>query len=214
MKTTRLVAIIAIISLFLVGLTFAWIEYVENVPITIHPGEYEIDIVVYLDDVEVTSASPYFDLETGLLTLNAFDETADNYIGKLRVSATVHVHNASRVRFRLFDQWELRRIFFGGGETRNVVPYNLISEGVEVSPYVTHGDFFRKGNDANYYYDGLLGKNQTITWDLIDGATGFDVRTTLNYTEEVYVRLQFQVEVVQANRIVKVWGLPPDWFEE
>lgn len=214
MRTQRLVAMIAMLALFLIGLTFAWIEYVEVVPITIHPGDYEITIHVYLDEIEVTSANPYYDAATGLLTLNAFDEAADNYIGKLRISATVHTHNASRVRFRLFDQWELRRIFFVGGETRNVVPYSLIAEGNPASPYQTHPDFFRKGDDAYYYFDGLLGKNQTLSWDLIDGAEGFDVRTTLNYTEEVYVSLQVQVEIVQANRIVKVWGLDPDWFDE
>lgn len=213
MRTKRLVAMMAMLALFLVGFTFAWIEYVETVPITIHPGEYEIEIHVYLDEVEVTSSNPHYDAETGLLTLNAFDENADNYIGKLRVSATAHAHNASRVRFRLYDQWELRRIFFVGGETRSVVPYSLVTNGSDSSPYQVHTDFFRKGSDPFYYYDGILGKNQTLTWVLIDGATGFDVRTTLNYTEEVYVSLMIQAEILQANRIVKVWGLTPDWFE-
>ena len=213
MRTKRLVAMMAMLALFLVGFTFAWIEYVETVPITIHPGDYEIEIHVFLDEVEVSSSHPHFDSATGLLTLNAFDETADNYIGKLRVSATVHAHNASRVRFRLYDQWELRRIFFVGGETRSVVPYSLVTNGSEASPYQIHADFFRKESDPFYYYDGILGKNQTLSWVLIDGAVGFDVRTTLNYTEEVYVSLMIQAEILQANRIVKVWGLSPDWFE-
>jgi hypothetical protein len=213
MKSPKFVAVVFLLAMFLIGFTFAWIEYVETLPITIHPGDYEIELRVYLDDVEVTSSSPYYDSETGLLTLNAFDEDADNYIGKLRIWTSVHVHNASRIRFRLYDQWELRRIFFVGGETRNVVPYALIDEGVATSPYFIHSDYFRKGSDPFYYYDGLLAKDESRSWNLIDGATGFDERTTLNYTEEVYVSLMVQVEIVQANRIVKVWGLTPDWFE-
>jgi len=212
MKPKRMIIFILIGILLSVGGVFAWFEYEEIRTIFVSPGEFEATLQIYFDETLVTSGSPYYDALSQLLTVNAFDSDAPNYIGKLKVTVEITVHNASRFRFRMLDEWLLTRYFTGGNQISLVIPNELRTTGVDVNPYGVHPSFRTRDNDSHLYFDGIIGKNETLTLTLIDGGTPYPVRTTDTYYEEVHIMFQVIIDVVQANRFPQVWNIESDYF--
>jgi hypothetical protein len=213
MKKRILVPLFFILIPILIGFAYAWFEDDEFLNVIIRPGSIEVSIQVYFDDVEVLSNSPYYDSTTKILQINTFDDQAPNYIGKLKITMQVVAHNTSRLRFRLLDEWVLTRYFTNGGITNIIVPYDVVVQGINQSPYTIHPDFFRVSANPYYYFDGFIGKNQTLQFTLVNGGLPYPVRTTDNYYEEVFVHLQVIVDVVQANRIAEKWNVEATIFD-
>jgi len=216
MKTLRLKRALALLVASLVlaiGVTFAWFEWVNDHPIGIETGTFDVSIDILIDDVPLTGLESYYDPTLSLLELNAFTPASANYIDRLKVVMTVTAHNAARIRFRVQDEWRLTRHFTSGESTTIVLSYDTLTEGIKTYPFNVNGQFFTTGADPYFYYDGLVEAGDTISLTLIDGGTPYAVRTTLNYYEEVFVRFQVFLDVVQANRIAAVWNVDADLFD-
>lgn len=212
MKTKKTIIFILFFLLLSVGSVYAWFEYEEIRTIFVKPGAFEATLQIYFDDTLVNAESPYYDSTTGLLTVNAFDSDAPNYIGKLKVTAQITVHNASRFRFRMFDEWVLTRFFTGGTQISLIIPNDLRVGDVDQNPFFIHESFRTRDNDSHLYYEGIIGKNQTLTITLFDGGIPYPIRTTDTYYEEVMILFQVFIDVVQANRFPQVWNIEADYF--
>jgi len=214
MMLKKSIFILTVSALLFVSSVFAWIEISNNVPIDIETGLFEVDIAIFFDEDPVGSDSPYYDTDTQLIDVDGFDVTEPNYIENLRVVVTVTAHNAARVRFRIQDEWRIVRHFKISGYVNPpvIVPYDLLVEGASQSPYNIHSDFYRGDNSPYYYYDGIIEKNETLVWTLIDGGSPYAVKDTENYYEEAFIRFQLFIDVVQANRFDELWNLEEDFF--
>lgn len=219
MNKKLILVFVFVCVLFSGVIVYSWFEHQEFFEFIVQPGEYEINVSVYLDDVLLDTESDCFsnpacyDIDNNLLILNAFSEDAFNYIDKLRIHISVKSHNHSRLRFRILDEWQLVRRYTFGDTFYYVVSNELYVDGVRRSPYKTTLDFFQKNDDPHYYYNGTLGKNQEYEANIILGGYEYPTIETTNYTEEVYVRLAIVVEMIQSNRAHKVWNIPINWFE-
>jgi hypothetical protein len=204
---------LSLIALGIVSFTFAWIEYRNTNNVNLTPGEFDITIQFYLDDELVTEINPHYDETTGLLFLNAYDDMLDNYIGNLKVIISVTAHNTARFRVKIQDEWKLIRTYPFGDPTEVIIASEVRDEDSFVSRFNVHEDFIRREEDTFFYYNGIVGKGETIELIFIDGGSLYPMRVTDTYTERAFITLSLYVDVVQANRIVEVWKVNQDLFE-
>ena len=206
--------LIGIGFLLTITMVYAWFEVEEVRSFFLQPGVFETEIRLYFDEELITATSPYYDHESHQLLVNGFDDMSPNYIGKLKVVVRVQVHNASRMRFLIQDEWILHRYYYAGYQTTVVLPNSLRQDGVNQNPYQINSIFVRRNQDAFYYYPDVIGKNEVIEVVIFDGGSPYNVRILDTYYEEVEIRFQIAVDVIQANRFVQVWKIEPDFFEE
>ncbi len=195
------------------GATLAWFEFSYNRPITIRPGDFDIEIDVYFDDVLLTSNESFYDASTGLLTINAFDVNATNYIGDLKVVIRVSAHNDARVRVRIQDEWRLIRTYTNEEETVFVIPSEERDLTGFASRYQIGSEFFNRPEDVFFYYDGLITDDEVLELTFLDGGTPYPILITDTFTERVFITFSIYVDVVQANRIVDVWQVEATLFD-
>jgi len=214
MKLKRSILALTFALVLTITSVYAWFEMQNSHQIDLETGIFEVDIDILLDDVPITGLESFYDPTNYLLELNAFNPLAANYIDRLKVVMTVTAHTTARLRFRVQDEWRLIRYFTTGGTpTTIVLPYDTLAEAISAYPFNVNSSFFSNLEDPYFYYDGLLEKDETLTFTLIDGGLPYTVRSTENYYEEVYIRFQVFLDVVQANRIVEVWNVNADLFD-
>jgi hypothetical protein len=209
-------AIFALVFALILSISsvYAWFEIQNNHQIDLETGIFEVELDILLNDVPITGLEDYYDSINHLLELDAFNPISANHISHLKVVMTVTTKTAARLRFRIQDEWRLIRNFYAGGTpTIVILPHDTLMGELSVYPFNIHNSFFSNDEDPYFYYDGLLEKDQTLQITLIDGGQPYAVRITENYFEEVYIRFQIFLDVVQANRIVEVWGVDAGLFD-
>lgn len=224
MRNRRMILSLALLLLIIAstfGITYAYFRTRKEHGIIIETGEFNVELMIYFDDLLIDQNSPYYDPVKKQVIINAFDVTAKNYIGDLRITMVIHPQVASRFRIKLMDQWEMRRVFINQSETD---PIPDIVENLYFEPksnlYYPHS-LLRMNPDFTYiyapdgylYFDKILRKNQIETIDIIQGGDPYPVRFNEVFQETVYVYIDIFIDIVQANRFSEVWGIPRDFYQ-
>jgi hypothetical protein len=114
---------------------------------------------------------------------------------------------------RIQDEWRLERTYTTEDQTIIVIPSEQRVDGEFVSRFTVNEAFFRVNDDVFFYYDGLIDKGDTIELTFLNGGTQYPIYITDTYTERAFINFSLYVEVVQANRIVEVWGVSENIYD-
>jgi len=193
--------------------TYAWFEIYNSTQVEISSGDFTVETEVYIKDILVTASNPYYNETTGLISLNAFDETVDNYINNVKVIIRITAHNTARFRVRIQDEWRLERTYTTEEQTIIVIPSEQRVDGEFVSRFNVNETFFRVNDDVFFYYDGLIDKGETVELTFLNGGTQYPIYIADTYTERAFINFSIYVDIVQANRIVEVWGVSENVFD-
>jgi len=188
--------------------------------IIIETSEYEIEIIASFNHQIVTYTSPYYDPVKQVLIVNAYDPNSDNYIGDLEIKIYITPYNTSRIRLKLFDEWELTRTYLDQDPNYPILPVkealNHPVMGPTYFPFSSlkiHPSFQALYDASGYaYIDEIILKGQTIEIPFIESGDRMTVRTNEVFIEEIYVYIDLRIDIVQANRFVEVWGIDPNFF--
>lgn len=201
--------------------SYAYFQLSETHGITVSTGTFEVDFVVKFDGVTVTTDSPFYDNQRKKIIANAYDVNADNYIGSMTIDLVVTPEVAARMRFKIQQEWELRRYYLDQDPENPIAPiFESIYHGkkaVEYYPYSLM--MWASGFNANYeqngmiYYMDIIPKNNQTVIPIIDGGSPYTVRTNSVLYEECYVYFDLYVDLVQANRFAEVWGIDPNYYQ-
>jgi hypothetical protein len=200
--------------IILTGSIYAWFELTQTHDLDIEPGTFEISIEVYFDDIELTlidDFEEFYNTDTHILTINAFDVDEVNHINKLKVQISIQTHNSARVRIRVQEEWIVIRDYLAGYQTTRIIPGNIMNDQI-IQPFNIHEDFFQVAGDPHYYYDGIINQADNIDIVFINGGINRPKRITDTFTETIYVRFSIYVDVVQANRFAEVWNVSDSLF--
>lgn len=188
--------------------------------IIIETEAYQIEIIASFDGNIVSYTSPFYDPIKKVLIVNAYDPNSDNYIGDLEITIYITPYNTSRLRIKLFDEWELTRTYIDQDPNYPIEP---VKEALNHPPMdATYFPFsslkIHPSFQATYHSDGyayihqIVQKNQLITIPFIEGGDRITVRNNDVFYEEVYVYIDLRIDIVQANRFSEVWGIDPNFF--
>lgn len=217
MRTQKLL----IFSLIILGLITSVISYTFFIKelsyeTILETKAFNLDIDIKLGTLDLDPTSIYFDQIKKVYVINLYDTEAVNYINNLDINFIVEVSIASRLRFKIYESYELTRYYHNQEETilkeivyiNQVDPshyqFSLLKKGIFDNYFISEGDYM--------YVDQMILPNQTYTFDLIEGGVNYPVRNNNLFYETCMLYLAFEVEVVQANRYQEVWNLQTDPF--
>jgi len=212
-------SVILLFFLSLVSWTFAFFSQEETHPIIIEKGTFNVYLYVSFDTLSIDASSPYYDMDTQTIIVNAHDALSPNYIGKLKVSVEVDTKIPAYLRISLMDEWELKRTFNPSG----MYPMDPVYESIYIEkksslyyPYTLlkkHEGYTPKFRLDGYAYHPNLIEPGTHHIDLIHGGDPYPVRENDIYVETCTLKLGIQVEIIQANRVMALWGVQSDFFD-
>lgn len=214
-----LITYVLILAITIVSL-YAYFVIEEEHGITITTGEYGIEVMISFNDVIIDGTSPYYDQTKDIIIINAFDDTAENYIGNFKIDIAITSKVASRVRLKLQDEWELTRIYLDQDPNYPIDPVVLnVYHEVKDSTYYPFS-LFKVDPTFNALYDlegytyinQIIPKNETTIINFINGGDAYPVKNNEVFYEMVYVHVDLIVDIVQANRFVEKWGIDPTFF--
>lgn len=224
LKSRLVVAITTFVVIFVVGIvaTYAYFQLSEDHGIVISTGDYEVELFVYFDNNLVSFNSDYYDKDLGVITVNTFDDTADNYIEDLDIYISIKPIVAARYRFKIQQEWELQRYYLNQSEGNEIDPVfqavyfeNLGNAYYPYSQLKFESSFSYLYDKEGYVYaQDIVSKSNTETlYHIIDGGDAYAVRSNEAIEEECYLYFDIVVEIVQANRFSEVWGIENTFFD-
>lgn len=154
----------------------------------------------------ITEDTPGYD--NGVLTCYASQKMAYNtleyiQLNQLQTSVSYSSEISTRLRIKIQDSWKSVKIYTN--ETTRVEP---------IRKYVDEHFVFATGwvydaTDGYAYYQNLILPNAAVDGIncLTNSSYVLGLESGIGYRETIYIELQFQVEVVQANRASAVWGV-------
>lgn len=200
----------------LVPMLFSWLIKEKDVSITITIDKYTIEIVVFFNELKVTSDSPYYDSVKKQLIIDASDPDAPNYVGNLNISLKTTPHIASRLRVKLMDEWRIRRHYIesiGINDIFQNVYIRADENGQLINPFMVASDLdYQIDQDGYMYYMPIINKGEELDVEWIVGGIPYPVHITETFEEECTLYLDILVEIVQANRFSEVWGISEDFY--
>lgn len=203
----------SITVLILLSGTFAWYRLNKVVPIVLSNGEFDVTMVVTFDNVEVGLNSPYYDVDKKVIRINASDENADNYIGKLKIDLEVRSDIAARFRLQIQDEWQLIRNY-SESSTISVLYHEATALGPIDNPFIISTSFPYIIDNLNYiYYDDIVLPDVEYSFNVITKGTKYYGRVTEQYYEECFVDLDLLFDIVQANRFIERWEIDSTFFD-
>jgi hypothetical protein len=217
MRTQKLIIIVLIIislSVSILSYTF----FLKNITLstTLDTQTFNLDVDMKLSGITLDTSSPYYLADKEVYAFNLYEITEMNYIDNLSISINVDVSIASRLRFKIYESYELTRYYHNLEETilKEIVYINQQDE------FSYPFSLMKKGSFANYfksdqdymYIDQIINTDQTYVFNIIDGGNSYPVRQNSLFYETCTLYLAFEFEVVQANRYQEIWGLDSDPF--
>ncbi len=223
MKYRLIIAAFTFVIIFMVALvtTYAYFQTTEDHGIIISAGEFEVEMFVYFGEDIVTINSPFYDQETGVITVNAFNPYSNNYVEDLQVYLSITPIVAARYRFKIQQEWVLERYYLDQSEGNEIPPlFQTLYFDKTNAPYYPFSPLkFASGfsaivDDQGFVYGANIVQRSSVPamYHLIDSGDSYPVRSNDAYVEECYLYLDMYLEIVQANRAVDVWELSEDFF--
>jgi len=215
-----IISIMVSLSVMVVA-TYAYFQADEEHGIIITTDEYQVEMFVYFGENLVSINSPYYNRDTGIVTVNADDETSENYVGDLNIYISVLPIVASRFRFEIEQEWVLRREYLNQGEEITIPPvYESLSFQKKSESYYPFSNLklntsmtYLYDTDGYVYYDGIVAKSENVQlYHIISGGDAYPVRSNSAIDETCNLYFDFNFEIVQANRFSEVWGIDSNFF--
>jgi hypothetical protein len=217
MKTQKLIITVLIIIGFSVSM-ISYTFFVKNIThtTTLETQDFDLDLDIKLGSIDLDPASIYYLEDKEVYAINLFEISEANYIDNLSLSIIVDVSIASRLRFKLYESYELTRYYHNQEETvlkeiiyidqqdESSYPFSLMKKGMFTNYFKDEQDYM--------YIDLVINPDQTYVFNIIDGGYAFPIRENSLFHETCYLYLGFEFEVVQANRYQEIWGLDTDPF--
>lgn len=198
---------------------YAWFELRNAYQTRIETGKMDAEVIVMFDQI---NGIQFYDQNKNAFLVNAFDQNADNYIGKIKVMVNITSNTPARVRIKFQDEWQIVRTL--NDETIEDRVTTRIMYHEEMGPAYLPFSPFKWGSSFNplfdnqgyIYYPGIVKNNQTtpLVINLVNGGDPYPKRVTQVFTEECYVYVNVRVEIVQANRVEQIWNISPSFFDE
>ncbi len=210
-----------IILLISIGLSVTIVSYtffIKNIVFatTLETQAFELELDMKLGSTSLDASSIYYLDDMDVYAINLYDLNELNYIENLSISIHVNVSIASRLRFKLYESYELTRYYHNVDETivKEVIYIDEQDEFTYPYSHLGKGLFtnYFKDEDDYMYVDELIFPNQIYVLNLIDGGHPYLVRDNTLFSETCMLYLAFEVEVVQANRYQEIWNLDTDPF--
>ncbi|MFA6801066.1 MAG: hypothetical protein WCR19_03055 [Acholeplasmataceae bacterium] len=225
LKLRLILSLTVFLTVFIVAIvaTYAYFQVSEDHGITIEAGDFEVEMMVYFNGDIVTYNSPYYDPEKGVVTVNAFDATSDNYIEDLDIYFKIKPIVASRFRFKINQEWELGTYYINQNEENPIDPViqSLYHED-NVYPYYPFSDLIFSQTFGQplydqegyiYYPDIVESSADDVSIHIIDGGDAYGIRSNTVLYEECYLYFDMSLDIVQANRVSERWGIENSFFE-
>lgn len=145
-------------------------------------------------------------IKNKMITLNGIktsDENDSSYMQNLKVNVNINVKMKARIRILLEDEWILTKTYINKVDTKviptpSVIPYTFADNWV-----------FDYTSNYAYYLLDLEDLNKDLSISCVTKGTFLETASTQFYRETCTVNLKIQVEVIQANRAISVWGIDP-----
>lgn len=210
-----------ITALIMMGLSVSMISYtffIKNIThtTTLETQAFDLDIDIKLGSVDLDPSSIYYVEDKQVYAINLYETSEINYIDNLSLSVVVDVSIASRLRFKLYESYELTRYYHNQDETilKEIIyidqqdefsyPFSLMKKGMFTNYFKDEQDYM--------YVDQVIYTDQTYTFNIIHGGNAYPIRENSLFHETCYLYIAFEFEVVQANRYQEIWNLETDPF--
>ncbi len=228
MKLSRkmIISMTTFILLFSIAvvITYAYFQVSEEHGIVIQTGDFEVEMFVYFNDQILTINSPYYDVEKGVVIVNAFDDTTDNFIGNLDIYMSIKPIVTARYRFKIEQEWEIGTYYRNQNEENPIPPViQSLYHHQTTYPYYPFSnlkfapEFDQiKIDQAGYvYYNGII-KHSAVSeaFHIIEGGDAYPTRYNDVLYEECYLYFDMQFDVIQANRMEELWGIDQTFFDQ
>lgn len=202
------------LSVSIVSYTF-FVKTITHIT-TLETQDFNLDVDIKLGSVSLDITSIYYLEDMQVYAIDLYEISQINYIDNLSLSVSVDVSIASRLRFKLYESYELTRYYHNQEETilKEIVyidqqdelsyPFSLMKKGMFTNYFKDEQDYM--------YVDQVIGSDQIYVFNIIDGGYAYPIRENSLFHETCILYLAFEFEVVQANRYQEIWGLETDPF--
>lgn len=116
----------------------------------------------------------------------------------------------TRLRIKIQDVWISNKVYSSGVEMSTVIAKNWGAENAR-NPFSFVGSDWTYDISSGYvYYNNTVKKSENISFDFLNNYGNnffYETTTGAGYRESILVQLNFQIDVVQANRAEAVWGV-------
>lgn len=198
--------LLVLLTAIIPSAVFAWLEQTDTGSDETEINNAAVSLTYSLDDG--ATYSPFSGNEnvtdyggnTYSVRTDVIASTAEYYVDKVSVRATVQSKMDIAFRVKVYFVWEERTV---AGEYVSIVqPRNMITldYGADFHNSVTKDStlYYKAGNDAKLNTGGAA-----VNLNVFTGVSG-EVPV---YEDNTYLKLFFEIEAVQYNRALEVWGL-------
>jgi hypothetical protein len=203
--TAVLIAIIAVVVL--VGTTVAWLTYGEAITTRVYSlSNFDAYAEVYFDGA--VNPPDFHQNADGSINVDLTNDTAENYIGKLRVDAYYKGRGSAYVRLKAIQQWQ-----DSGGKILQAdasIPYGIATPYLSTDTGNQAKWYDNRVDDFCFYYATPLKANNNTFTAIPIITSGFDsVRmAAISPTGAgTTLKVAFTFEAVQVNRYPQFWGM-------
>ncbi|MDD4212435.1 MAG: hypothetical protein PHY42_03430 [Bacilli bacterium] len=210
----------SLILLFILSLStlsiYAWLTDTKEDLIPGNTSELIIDYIVWFDQNENGTyesgtdidASTYYSGETDdnlkVIVLSTGDETALNYIGKLRIQANITVEGSYYMRARFNHEWFMERTSRSSG----LSTYNTINQSSEnMMPYGLNAAWYYDTTSNYVYYSSTVTTSGTVSIVATPSLSSYKDFSNTTYITKYFAYLDFELEFVQSNRMTQIWNI-------
>lgn len=223
-KTTRkpptAVLILAVAVITAVSFAVAWLTIGDEIlDRTYKLSNFDAYAEVYFMDgpTKITPTKSSTFGTVGAIEVDVNNESAPNYIGKLRVDAHYKGKGKAYLRLRVVQQWLKDGDII---QSNAVLPYTIAApynKGVDEGNQVKWFD--NRADDYCLYYATPVQGNDNVTVMNLPVITGLD-EAEFNASAPLEggtttLRLSFELQMVQVNRYPQFWGISAlPWLED
>lgn len=212
------------IILVMIGIvsTYAYFQLEEDHGIIISTGDFDVEMFVYFNGQLVNIDSDFYDQDKGVVIVNAYDDTSDNYIEDLDIYIGIIPIVPARYRFKIKQEWELQRYYLNqtAGDEIDPVFQAIYFDDLGGDYYPFSRLTFADGFDALYDKEGYIYPETIVSntvsgslYHIIDGGDPYGTRSNAAIDEKCYLYLDLTLEIVQANRFSEVWEIDPTFYD-
>lgn len=167
----------------------------------------QVKMAQYIEDSEPVSIGEGFPgFEVDMITCFASRKTSSNpeeYISfsDLIISLQYSAEIMTRIRVKIKDTWISQKLYSSGKIISTVI-------NKDTEDHFNFAANWKYNETTSYaYYENDIAPSDTISLACLNNnGYVYDIDTGLGYRETIIVKLKFEIEIVQANRALEVWG--------
>lgn len=221
-KIVLIIGLVLISSCFITA--FAAFIFTRVVDGTASTGTIEVSEMYFGDYSEVTEENTeanYIDAKGGSITCYATqkqgwaNETDNIYLNQLSLKFSYETNMAVYVRVHIQDAWISTKIYTSGNITTTYIEKDKIDSGQ--SPFYIDDEEWHYDEATNcMYYKTMVTVAEGESSEIkehefkLDPNYFYRTESSTSYREHVTVQVSYYVDIVQANRAERIWGVDLD----